>query len=156
MLSFDFKDREPSPVFGSETQEGESVNMESREQTVNTRAAGKRYEEQAAAYLTEQGYCIREKNFRCRLGEIDLIAEDQSREKSVLVFTEVKYRTSADSAGGPLAAVGIRKQKTISRVAQFYLMSNGLPEIGTPCRFDVIAITPEGITHIKDAFPYRP
>ena len=130
--------------------------MESREQTENTRAAGKRYEEQAADYLSEQGYLIREKNFRCRLGEIDLIAEDRSADKPVLVFTEVKYRTSPDIAGGPLAAVGMRKQKTICRVAQFYLMRNGLPEIGTPCRFDVIAITPEGITHIRDAFSYRP
>ena len=130
--------------------------MESREQTENTRAAGKRYEDQAAEYLTEQGFLIRERNFRCRLGEIDLIAEDVSGEKPVLVFTEVKFRTSPDVAGGPLSAVGMRKQRTISRVAQFYLMRNGLPEIGTPCRFDVIAITPEGITHIRDAFPYRP
>lgn len=130
--------------------------MESREQTENTRAAGKRYEEQAAEYLAELGYRIREKNFRCRMGEIDLIAEDPGSGRPTIVFTEVKYRTSPDIAGGPLAAVGMRKQKTISRVAQFYLMRNGLPEIGTPCRFDVIAITPEGITHIRDAFPYRP
>lgn len=130
--------------------------MVSQEQALNTRAAGKQYEAQAADFLTDHGYRILEKNFRCRLGEIDLIVEDPAHEKPVLVFTEVKYRTSPDVAGGPLSAVGIRKQKTISRVAQFYLMRNGLPESGTPCRFDVIAITPEGITHIEDAFPYRP
>ena len=121
----------------------------------STRASGKHYEEEAAAYLEAHGFRIIERNFRCRIGEIDLIARDMSGSEPVLVFAEVKFRTSPECAGGPLMAVGIRKQRTISRTAQYYLIKNRLSETGTPCRFDVIAITPGKLTHVRDAFPCR-
>ncbi len=56
----------------------------------NKRQTGAAYEEQAARFLLEQGYQILERNYRCRQGEIDVIARDGS----YLVFVEVKYRSS--------------------------------------------------------------
>jgi putative endonuclease len=97
-------------------------------------------------YLKEQGYVILEKNFRCRMGEIDLIA----REGSYLVFVEVKYRSNA-SLGDPLEAVDRRKQATIRKVASWYLMKKGLSD-RVPCRFDVVGILGKEITLIRNAF----
>lgn len=113
---------------------------------MNKRKIGASYEQAAARYLEEQGYRILEYNFRCRLGEIDLIAHDGK----YLVFTEVKYRSDA-SRGHALEAVDARKQMTIRRVAQFYLMRRHLPE-DTACRFDVVGITGKQISLIKNAF----
>ena len=100
----------------------------------------------AAAYLKENGYQILERNFRCRLGEIDLIARDGS----CLVFIEVKYRSSLKD-GAPLEAVDRRKQKKIIRVAEYYLCMH--PEkTELPCRFDVIGIEEGEIRLIQNAF----
>ena len=71
---------------------------------------------QAAAYLKKKGYRILEANFRCRFGEIDLIARDGA----YLVFIEVKYRSSLKD-GDSLEAVNRRKQRKIIRVAEYYL-----------------------------------
>ena len=73
---------------------------------MNKRQLGTVYEQKAAAYLQQQGYEILECNFRCRLGEIDIIA----REGGYLCFVEVKYR-SGDGYGSPLEAVGVYKQR---------------------------------------------
>ena len=115
----------------------------------NRRRIGAAYEEQAAEYLEAHGYEILERNFRCRLGEIDLIA----REGKVLVFLEVKYRRT-DSCGSPAEAVTLPKQRTICRVADYYRMVHRIPE-RQPCRFDVIAITDRSIEVIKNAFFYQ-
>lgn len=117
----------------------------------NRRTQGTAYENQAAAYLESLGYEIKVHSFRCHFGEVDLIAYDPS--DRALVFVEVKYRTSGD-AGGPMAQVGYRKQATISKVANYYLHRYGYP-VSTNCRFDVIGITPDGLRHIRNAFPYR-
>ena len=90
----------------------------------------------AACFLKTQGYQILERNYRCKKGEIDLIA----REGQYLVFVEVKYRSTNES-GLPEEAVDLRKQRQISRVAAWYLTEKGL-DIYTPCRFDVVAIDP--------------
>ncbi len=115
----------------------------------NTRQIGKQYEITAAEYLKEKGYEILEMNFRCRLGEIDIVAKDGD----CLVFTEVKFRQSFTS-GDPLESVDIKKQRKISSVALFYLLQKGLPQ-DSPCRFDVIGVTPEEIQHVEQAFEYR-
>ncbi|MBQ5952257.1 MAG: YraN family protein [Lachnospiraceae bacterium] len=112
----------------------------------NNRRIGTGYETRAALFLEEAGCRILERNYRCRLGEIDLIAEQDG----VLVFVEVKFREGS-GAGDPLEAVGVRKQQTIYRVAQQYLLSHGLSE-ETPCRFDVIGMTRETVRHIENAF----
>ncbi|BFL47519.1 YraN family protein [Lactonifactor longoviformis] len=115
----------------------------------NTRKTGTQYEELAARYLAEQGYRILTKNYRCALGEIDIIARDGR----YLCFVEVKYRTSVRQ-GGPLLAVNSSKQRRICRTASYYLTGRGLGEF-VPCRFDVVGITPAEIFLIKDAFPFH-
>jgi len=94
---------------------------------------GKMGEELAIARLKDLKYKILEKNFKCRLGEIDIIARD----KSTLVFVEVKTRATKDF-GGPAAAVDWRKQRQLSRVALIYLNQKKLSSV--PARFDVVAV----------------
>lgn len=115
----------------------------------NTRKLGKDYEELAAAWLAEQGFCVLERNFHTRFGEIDLIC----REGGYLVFVEVKYR-AGEGQGNPADAVDLRKQQKISRLAVYYLLKNGLSE-DTPCRFDVVAVSPKGLRLYRDAFSFR-
>ncbi len=114
-------------------------------------STGKDGEQIAAAYLKKNGYRICETNFRCPLGEIDIVA----REKSELVFIEVKTRKSSE-LGYPEQAVGTRKQKKLSQLALWYLQKKKMADANA--RFDVIAITllPEGneIKLIKNAFDF--
>lgn len=112
----------------------------------NNRATGSLHEEQAADFLKGLKYEVLEKNFRCRSGEIDLIAKNEG----YLVFVEVKYRKTGIS-GDPAEAVNRRKQKRIINTARYYLLSRGYGE-DTPCRFDVVAVTEQDIRVIKDAF----
>ena len=113
---------------------------------MNKRQLGTVYEQKAAAYLQQQGYEILECNFRCRLGEIDIVA----REGGYLCFVEVKYR-SGDGYGSPLEAVGVYKQRKIIKVAHYYMMRKRLG-LYMPCRFDVIAIEKDQITLLRNAF----
>jgi putative endonuclease len=94
---------------------------------------GKKGEELAITQLMALKYKILERNFKCRLGEIDIIARD----KSTLVFIEVKTRATKDF-GGPAAAVHERKQRQLSKVALVYLNQKKLFNI--PARFDVVAV----------------
>ncbi len=94
---------------------------------------GKKGEELAITQLKALKYKILERNFKCRLGEIDIIARD----KSTLVFIEVKTRATRDF-GGPAAAVHERKQRQLSKVALVYLNQKKLFNI--PARFDVVAV----------------
>ena len=103
----------------------------------------------AADFLTKRGYKIVEKNFKCDLGEIDLIAW----EGKTLVFVEVKARSSS-RFGGPEGAVTPRKQEKINRVAAAYLQQKR--QLTALCRFDVVGIVKEGsdvsITLFQNAF----
>lgn len=112
----------------------------------NKRKIGSYYEERAAAFLEDKGLRILERNYRCRCGEIDLIAQDGA----YLVFVEVKYRNST-KAGCSLAAVDIRKQAVITKTAQYYLMTH-VQSMDHPCRFDVIGIDRKEICWIPNAF----
>ena len=94
---------------------------------------GKWGETRAAEYLNELGYQILETNFRCNIGEIDIIAQDGE----TLVFVEVKTRRS-DSFGAAAEAVNYHKQKKIAHVAMYYMMRHNLDKI--ECRFDVITV----------------
>jgi len=113
---------------------------------MNKRKLGEDKEELAAAFLQEAGYTIIARNFRCRQGEIDLIA----KEDTILVFTEVKYRAT-HAAGYPEEAVDQRKQRRIGKVALYYLTTR-VGRTDVPCRFDVIAIDGDEIRHHKNAF----
>lgn len=116
---------------------------------MNKRAIGTIEEDKAAAYLQEQGFLLLERNYRCRTGEIDIIAADGS----YLVFVEVKFRKNNDK-GLSLEAVNYRKQTVICKVARHYLMTHHKAE-DTPCRFDVVGIDNQKITLVKDAFPFH-
>ncbi|MDO4477773.1 MAG: YraN family protein [Lachnospiraceae bacterium] len=113
---------------------------------MNKRRVGDAYEDAAASYLESIGYRVLERNFRVRQGEIDIIAFD----KPYLVFIEVKYRKSK-TGGYAEEAVHWKKQQQIRRVALFYLMKHHV-DMGTPMRFDVLAINGEEVRHIKNAF----
>jgi putative endonuclease len=111
---------------------------------------GARGEAIAVAYLKGQRFTIIERNFRCKCGEIDIIARDGK----TVVFVEVKARRTL-SFGPPQSSVTTFKQRQISRTALTWLAKNRLNE--TSARFDVIAIllrdhqVPE-IEHIRNAF----
>jgi putative endonuclease len=110
---------------------------------------GKKGEELAIGRLKGLGYKILERNYKCPLGEIDVIARDRNS----LVFIEVKTRATRDF-GGPAAAVHARKQRQLSKVALVYLNQKKLFNI--PARFDVVAVellppSPR-IEVIQDAF----
>ncbi len=112
----------------------------------NKRKTGAEYEEKAAAWLEKQGMRILERNYRCRQGEIDLIAMDGR----YLVFVEVKYRKDLQS-GHPAEAVDVKKQKKIARSAMYYCMERKISQ-DQPYRFDVVSILGDETEHIKDAF----
>lgn len=108
-------------------------------------------EDQAAKYLRKKRFQIVERNFTCRLGEIDIIA----RNKDCLVFVEVKTKSGSDHPV-PRYSVNLRKQRQIVRVARYYLKQLGSQDVR--CRFDVIEIIagggkrPEKIVHLPGAF----
>ena len=124
---------------------GQQAGKFTREQDLNKRNTGKRYESLAADYLQGQGLTIMERNYQDRTGEIDLIGRDGT----FLVFVEVKYRGDMRS-GDPAEAVTPRKQQHIRRTAQYYLYSHRCGDV--PCRFDVVSILGEEIRWIRDAF----
>ena len=106
---------------------------------------GERGEDRAARALRARGSRIVERNFRCKAGELDLVARDGD----TLVFVEVRTRAD-DRCGGALSAVGFYKQRQVARVARVYLAVRK-PRFDT-CRFDVVAITGADLVVIKDAF----
>jgi putative endonuclease len=112
-------------------------------------AVGKAGEEAAVQFLCQQGYQILERNFRCRLGEIDLIARDGR----TLAFIEVKTRRS-QRFGPAAAAVTLEKQRHLIKASQVYLIQKR--EAHALCRFDVVTIEMNmqapRIELIKDAF----
>lgn len=102
----------------------------------------------AAGFLKREGYEILERNFRCRQGEIDLIA----REGVYLVFVEVKYRRNG-GRGAPEEAVDGRKQQRICRTAAYYMVKHQIYDT-CPCRFDVVAVEGQRVRLYRDAFAY--
>ena len=97
---------------------------------------GTQFEVHAAHFLVRQGLRIIDRNYRCRCGEIDLIAQHDQH----LVFIEVRARRNPRFAS-PAASVDRRKQQQLLRAAQFFLQKH--PELARlPCRFDVIAFQP--------------
>ena len=114
---------------------------------INKRQKGAAYEQIAAAHLISKGYEILEFNYRCKMGEIDIIARDEE----YLVFVEVKYRANSQK-GNPLEAISMAKQKTISKCALHYMMMNHLSDV--PVRFDVVGILGDKKEHIKNAFDF--
>lgn len=118
---------------------------------MKTDELGRFGEETAAHFLKEQGYRIIQRNFRCRLGEVDLIACN----RDYIVFVEVKLRKS-NRFGYAMEYVTAAKQRRIIKAASCWLVSN---RTSLQPRFDVIEVyAPEGtggrvsVNHIEDAF----
>lgn len=114
---------------------------------MNKRQIGAFYEDAACKYLEKQGVRILERNYRCKMGEIDIIGSQDG----YVIFFEVKYRKS-EEFGQALSIVDLKKQKTISRCAAIYCMKHSYI---TQFRYDVIGITDTRIEWIKNAFFHR-
>jgi putative endonuclease len=111
---------------------------------------GRLGEETAVAYLERKGYAILDRNFRCKGGEVDIVAS----EAKTVVFVEVKARRSL-SFGVPQLAVTPFKQRQIMKAALTWLAQHR--QQNAQARFDVIAITLKSgsepaIEHITNAF----
>ena len=114
-------------------------------------AVGRRGEEIAAAYLVRQGYRVLERNWRGKIGELDLIVEREG----VIAIVEVRTHEAADY-DDPLASIRSRKIRQVARAAQEYVLRH--PRIADrEMRFDVVGVTLSGggepkVEHIPDAF----
>jgi len=110
---------------------------------------GEEGERIAETFLRKKGYRVVERNYRCPVGELDLILLD----RRVVVFVEVKTR-SDDRFGAPLESVGPRKQKKMIKTALFFLTRHRLHN--RDARFDVVGISYQGgepmVEHIQNAF----
>ncbi|MCL2332893.1 MAG: YraN family protein [Actinomycetia bacterium] len=114
------------------------------------RALGRQGEEAAAVFLQNLGQRIIARNWRCRLGEVDLI----TRDGDTIVFCEVKTRKSL-GAGQPFESITARKQQRYSRLAEFWLSRH--QEEDCAVRFDAVSILVKTeheaeLTLIKGAF----
>lgn len=98
---------------------------------------GANAERMAETYLENRGLRLLQRNFSCKLGEIDLIMEDQE----TLVFVEVRFRKQAQF-GSPVETVTRAKQRKLLRAAQHYLLGNKAAQT-RPMRFDVIGVAPK-------------
>ena len=106
---------------------------------------GVQAEEQALQFLLSQGLQFQERNYICRLGEIDLILRDGR----TLVFVEVRMRSSS-SFGGAAESITLRKRARLLAAARHYLAGK---RATPPCRFDAVLIEGDGAPKwIKDAF----
>nr|WP_324258085.1 YraN family protein [Cellvibrio fontiphilus] len=124
----------------------------------NSITLGAAAESQAEAFLIQQGLITRLRNYRCKLGEIDLIMLDKtphaSASENTLVFVEVRLRTNKRFAPA-LETVDYRKQQKIIKTAMRFLQEQKLYD-KVRCRFDVIALDQTGtapaIQWVKNAF----
>ncbi len=114
---------------------------------MNNIEKGKYGENLASKYLELEGYRLIDRNYRNKIGEIDIICT----KGDLLIFAEVKSRTSS-KYGFPREAVGKKKQEKIRRISSLYLIKRKLNKI--QCRYDVLEVNlkTEKINHIINAF----
>lgn len=115
---------------------------------MNKRKVGADYEDLAVEYLADNGVRIIARNFRSRMGEIDIVGYDGE----YYIFFEVKYRKDL-SLGSPEEAVSPHKQYRISRTADYFRVYRKLKDTDN-VRFDVISILGDEIKWYKNAFCY--
>lgn len=106
-----------------------------RPRHADRQALGQRSEHLARRFLHAQGYTIEAINLRYPVGEIDILA----REGATLCFVEVRS-TSSEAWGGPLATIGLEKQRRQRRAADWFLSRHRLPSDIRELRFDVVAV----------------
>jgi putative endonuclease len=97
---------------------------------------GKAGEIAAVRYLVEQGYAIIQTNWRCRIGELDIVA----MKKQTLVFIEVRTRSahSLSMYGTPEESITQKKQLKLRKLAQVYIQQNKI--LMSAIRFDVVCV----------------
>jgi putative endonuclease len=106
------------------------------------RLSGRQGEDEALAYLEQCGLRFLQRNYRCKLGEIDLIMQ----ESDVLVFVEVRKRHPG-TYGSAAESVTRRKQQKLVRTAQHFLQNTNQV---CPCRFDVVALDGDRVSWLKN------
>ena len=117
-----------------------------------TKALGDRGEAVTAQYLRERGYALLASQWRCRYGELDLVARDRD---GTICFVEVKLR-GGDLAGLPREAVDRRKRERLRSAAESYLSQHDLTD--APARFDVAEVytderhQPLRLEYLENAF----
>ncbi len=120
---------------------------------MTTVSIGGNAERAACDYLSSHGYRVLETNYRCKLGELDIIAEDA---EGVLCFVEVRSRTRGPrDFGRPCETIGREKQRRIVRAAEHYLFARQVnPD--RAMRFDVVGVLFDAnsvtLELIRDAF----
>ena len=117
---------------------------------MKTRSSGNRGEAEVAKYLRKKGYILLASQWRCRFGELDLVARDR---QGTVCFVEVKLR-SAGSIALPREFVDGRKQERLRKAAASYLSTH---ELDVPARFDVAEVYQENngelrIEYLENAF----
>ena len=111
------------------------------------KARGDRGEAEAARYLRRKGCALLASQWRCRFGEIDLVARDR---RGTILFVEVKLRTRGGTEAGEAAVTPLKRRRMVE-AARCYLGAH--PEHAGRCvRFDVVTVTAEGVRHVPDAF----
>lgn len=114
------------------------------------KALGDRGEAEAARYLRKKGYTLLASQWRCRFGELDLVARDR---RGTICFVEVKLRSNT-AHGLPREAVDRRKQERLRTAAALYLSAH---DIDAPARFDVAEVYcsengAPNVVYLEDAF----
>ena len=104
---------------------------------------GRRWEQEALSHLERHGLTLVEANFRCKVGEIDLVMRD----RATIVFVEVRQRANRKH-GGAAASITPAKVRRLVRAAQFYLLRYPTTP---PCRFDIIAIDGGELDWLRNA-----
>jgi len=116
---------------------------------MHNKELGRQGEEEAVNFLKKKGYKILERNFKNKLGEIDIVAKDNN----TLCFVEVKTRSNL-RFGIPQEAVTFSKQRKLNKIALSYLKKYNL--LNAPARFDIVSViiydTAVNTELIKDAF----
>lgn len=100
-------------------------------------SVGKFGEDLAAQYLADAGYEVIDRNWKCKLGELDIICKLKQGREKILVFVEVKTKGGA-GWGSPEEMVDKRKQQKLILVAQEYLRQHQLKKAAF--RFDIVAV----------------
>lgn len=120
--------------------------MSGARRPADRRSIGAVAEARAAEHLAASGMRILHRNWRCKGGELDLVARDGR----VLVFVEVRSRGGSARVGAA-ESIDARKRARVVRAAQTFVQRERL--VAEPARFDVVAIEADGsVTHLRGAF----
>ncbi len=106
---------------------------------MRTQVSGSRAERLALAHLRRAGLRLISRNFRCKMGEIDLIMRDHSKlHANILVFVEVRYRRGCSHGGAAASVTAVKRQRLLRTARRFLQLHQTYAD--WPSRFDVVAV----------------